>query len=65
MQRAFQVGKEIAEAITSMNPAPVKLKFEKVYNPCILITKKHYVGYKYESYPSKPVFEAKGIETVR
>ena len=32
----------------------------------MLQTKKRYVGYKYESPDqSKPVYEAKGIETVR
>jgi hypothetical protein len=29
-EQAFSIGYEIAEAITAMNPAPVKLKFEKV-----------------------------------
>ncbi len=34
--------------------------------PCILQTKKRYVGYMYESVDqSEPVFDAKGIETVR
>ncbi|VVC97699.1 unnamed protein product [Leptidea sinapis] len=38
----------------------------KVYQPCILQTKKRYVGYMYESpEQAKPVYEAKGIETVR
>jgi DNA polymerase zeta len=27
---AFRIGNEIADTITSMNPYPVKLKFEKV-----------------------------------
>ena len=44
----------------------MKLKFEKVYLPCVLLTKKRYVGFKYEDMAEKePVFEAKGIETVR
>lgn len=33
---AFQIGAEIAEAVTQDNPKPVKLKLEKVYQPCIL-----------------------------
>lgn len=38
----------------------------QVYLPCILQTKKRYVGYMYESLDQKePVFDAKGIETVR
>lgn len=64
--QAFDLGKEIADAVTKMNPRPVKLKFEKVYHPCILQTKKRYVGYKYESRDQTvPEFDAKGIETVR
>ncbi|CAN9507584.1 unnamed protein product [Ophioblennius macclurei] len=65
-EQAFKIGKEIAEAVTATNPKPVKLKFEKVYLPCVLQTKKRYVGYMYESLDQKePVFDAKGIETVR
>ena len=35
-QEAFAIGAEIADAVTQTNPPPVKLKFEKVYQPCIL-----------------------------
>lgn len=63
---AFDLGQEIADSITEMNPRPMKLKFEKVYYPCILQTKKRYVGYMYEHKSQKdPIFNAKGIETVR
>ena len=63
---AFEIGNEIAKTITDMNPRPVKLKFEKVYYPCVLLAKKRYVGFKYESKDQKsPDFDAKGIETVR
>uniref|UniRef100_A0A0E0LPJ7 DNA polymerase zeta catalytic subunit n=1 Tax=Oryza punctata TaxID=4537 RepID=A0A0E0LPJ7_ORYPU len=65
-EEAFRIGKEIASSITAMNPDPVTLKFEKVYHPCFLLTKKRYVGYSYESPEQKePIFDAKGIETVR
>ncbi|XP_036405177.1 DNA polymerase zeta catalytic subunit [Megalops cyprinoides] len=65
-EQAFKIGNEIADAVTATNPKPVKLKFEKVYLPCVLQTKKRYVGYMYESLDQKdPVFDAKGIETVR
>ena len=34
--------------------------------PCVLQTKKRYVGFMYETVDQKePVFDAKGIETVR
>ncbi|MCJ1288122.1 DNA polymerase zeta [Xylographa opegraphella] len=63
---AFDIGNEIAKSITDMNPRPVKLKFEKVYFPCVLLAKKRYVGFKYESKAQQePDFDAKGIETVR
>ncbi|KIX97429.1 uncharacterized protein Z520_06881 [Fonsecaea multimorphosa CBS 102226] len=65
-EQAFDIGEEIADTITQMNPRPVKLKFEKVYHPCVLLAKKRYVGFKYESRnQTVPDFDAKGIETVR
>jgi DNA polymerase zeta len=83
-EEAFALGHEIADTITAMNPAPIKLKFEKVihacydgssvlisctpqvYLPCVLMAKKRYVGFKYENIDeSEPIFDAKGIETVR
>jgi len=38
----------------------------QVYQPCVLASKKRYVGFMYES-PGQadPIFDAKGIETVR
>ncbi|KAG0375993.1 DNA polymerase zeta [Mortierella sp. AD032] len=65
-QEAFEIGYDISETITRMNPRPVKLKFEKVYHPCFLVTKKRYVGSSYET-PGQvePIFDAKGIETIR
>ena len=38
----------------------------QVYLPCVLQTKKRYVGYMYETLDqAEPVYDAKGIETVR
>uniref|UniRef100_A0A2H8TGZ7 DNA polymerase n=1 Tax=Melanaphis sacchari TaxID=742174 RepID=A0A2H8TGZ7_9HEMI len=63
---AFKIGNEMADIVTKDNPIPIKLKFEKVYLPCILQTKKRYCGYMYENIEQKkPKYEAKGIETVR
>ncbi|KAG5347806.1 REV3L polymerase, partial [Acromyrmex charruanus] len=65
-EEAFTIGEEIADAVTAINPPPVKLKFEKVLHPSILQTKKRYCGYMYETRDQeKPEFLAKGIETVR
>jgi DNA polymerase zeta len=64
--QAFTIGEEISKAITDANPRPIKLKFEKVYHPCVLLAKKRYVGFKYEHRSqTEPDFDAKGIETVR
>lgn len=63
---AFDIGAEIAKTVTELSPRPVKLKFEKVYFPCVLLAKKRYVGFKYENRnQTEPDFDAKGIETVR
>lgn len=35
-EEAFKIGYEMADFVTKDNPIPVKLKFEKVYLPCIL-----------------------------
>lgn len=44
----------------------MQLKFEKVYMGCVLMSKKRYVGLKYESEKQeKGEFDAKGIETIR
>ncbi|CAL8084139.1 unnamed protein product [Calicophoron daubneyi] len=65
-KEAFEAAYAIADAITSRNPAPIKLKMEKIYYPCLLEAKKKYVGYCYETpSQSEPTFDAKGIETVR
>ncbi|PSS24580.1 DNA polymerase zeta catalytic subunit like [Actinidia chinensis var. chinensis] len=66
VKESFEIGHEIASAVTATNPHPVTLKMEKIYHPCFLLTKKRYVGYSYENTEQvKPVFDAKGIETVR
>ena len=63
---AHVIGEEMSARITHQNPKPIMLKMEKVYLPCILQTKKRYVGFAYEKPTDiEPIFDAKGIETVR
>ena len=46
--------------MTAANPPPVALKLEKVYEPCMLVTKKRYVGFMYESPgQAEPTWDAK------
>lgn len=65
VEQAFQVGKEIAEAVTNANPQPIQLVLEKVGFPMITTAKRHYALLKYLTPESVPVFEAKGIHSVR
>lgn len=65
-EQAFEFGKQLAKDITEFFPDPIKLKFEKIYHPSVLLAKKRYVGQCYEFEDQKvPKFEAKGIETIR
>ncbi|KAH8834549.1 hypothetical protein DL96DRAFT_1580914 [Flagelloscypha sp. PMI_526] len=63
---AFKIAYEMSARVTASNPAPIKLKFEKVYMGCVLLSKKRYAGLMYEEPDQQePAFDAKGIETVR
>jgi DNA polymerase zeta len=58
--------REFARVCNAMLPNPMELELEKIFLPCILATKKRYVGMAFES--SKQTegnFDAKGIESVR
>lgn len=63
---AFRIGHEIAERITAMNPAPVRLNFEKVYLPCMLVAKKRYAGYRFDTKEqARATLDVKGLEMIR
>jgi DNA polymerase delta subunit 1 len=62
---AMALGKEGADFVSKTFISPIKLEFEKVYFPYLLINKKRYAG-MYWTKPDKPdKMDAKGIETVR
>ena len=62
---AMKLGAEAAKHVTRLFPPPVKLEFEKVYYPYLLMNKKRYAGL-YWSKPDKyDKMDTKGIETVR
>eukprot|EP01031_Cornospumella_fuschlensis_P033121 gene33121-40064_t len=67
LSQAFAIGEEISSYITSNTPKHIILKFEKVYYPSILVTKKRYVGQCYENKKnlSDHHLDAKGIEMIR
>ena len=63
LREAFAVGKEIVAEVTANNPPPVKLKLEYVYLPCMMVTKKRYVGIAYEDEPLPPPASGDTIRT--
>ena len=62
---AFRLGRAMVARITAMNPAPVRLRLEKVYLPCVLVAKKRYVGYRFDTPQARAVLDVKGLEMVR
>ncbi|XP_056144601.1 DNA polymerase delta catalytic subunit [Lampris incognitus] len=66
VKEAMDVGKEAAEWVSSHFVQPIKLEFEKVYYPYLLINKKRYAGlYFSSSTDTHDKMDCKGIETVR
>ncbi|KAK2962524.1 putative DNA polymerase delta catalytic subunit [Blattamonas nauphoetae] len=63
---AMARGKEAADLVTSVfNSPPIKLEFEKVYWPYLLISKKRYAGLFWTKTDKFDKIDTKGIETVR
>jgi DNA polymerase delta subunit 1 len=62
---SMRLGKEAAELVSKEFLPPIKLEFEKIYHPYLLMNKKRYAGMFWTN-PDKPdKMDAKGIETVR
>jgi DNA polymerase delta subunit 1 len=65
LAKAMELGEEAAKFVSSKFIQPIKLEFEKVYFPYLLINKKRYAGL-YWTNPNKwDKMDSKGIETVR
>ena len=65
LAEAMKLGEEAADYVSSNFIKPIKLEFEKVYFPYLLINKKRYAGL-YWTNPNKwDKMDTKGIETVR
>ncbi|KAF7494803.1 DNA polymerase delta catalytic subunit [Sarcoptes scabiei] len=65
VQEAMKLGKEAAEKISETFEKPIKLEFEKVYYPYLLINKKRYAGLFWTRPEKFDKMDCKGIETVR
>ncbi|XP_067005880.1 DNA polymerase delta catalytic subunit isoform X2 [Anabrus simplex] len=65
LEEAMSLGREAAEYVTSKFVKPIKLEFEKVYFPYLLINKKRYAGLYFTRPDKYDKMDCKGIETVR
>lgn len=65
IKEAMELGKEAAEKLSELFVKPIKLEFEKIYYPYLLISKKRYAGLLWTN-PEKPdKKDCKGVENVR
>lgn len=65
LAKTMELGEEAAKFVSGKFTSPIKLEFEKVYYPYLLINKKRYAGL-YWTNPNKwDKMDTKGIETVR
>ncbi|XP_048442279.1 DNA polymerase delta catalytic subunit isoform X2 [Pyrus x bretschneideri] len=65
VEAAMNLGREAAEYISGTFIKPIKLEFEKVYYPYLLISKKRYAGLLWTNPGKFDKMDTKGIETVR
>ncbi|CCW63167.1 unnamed protein product [Phytomonas sp. EM1] len=65
LQVAMDFGKTAADCVSKHFLQPIKLEFEKVYFPYLLMNKKRYAGLLWTNTANYDKLDAKGIETVR
>lgn len=65
LEQTMQLSQEAARVCSEAFPHPVRLEFEKVYRPFLLMNKKRYAGLAFTSTDRAPEMETKGLETVR
>lgn len=65
ISEAMILGKKMAEHVTKQFQKPIRLEFEKVYCPYLLMNKKRYAGLLWTNPDRFDKIDAKGIESVR
>ncbi|KAI9758631.1 MAG: DNA-directed DNA polymerase delta [Chaenotheca gracillima] len=65
LKTAMELGEEAAAYVSTKFIKPIKLEFEKVYFPYLLINKKRYAGLYWTNPDKYDKMDSKGIETVR
>lgn len=64
---SFRLGQEAAQRVTkALFKPPIKLEFEKIYMPLLMLEKKRYIGNLYSKTPEKPDYlDSKGVSIKR
>jgi len=62
---AMPLAEKAAAEVSAIFPSPIKLEFEKVYFPYLLMNKKRYAGLLWTRPEKYDKLDAKGLETVR
>lgn len=65
LEKCMELGQEAATFVSEKFLNPIKLEFEKVYFPYLLINKKRYAGLYWTRPDKYDKMDTKGIETVR
>ncbi|KAG5439383.1 hypothetical protein PCANB_001957 [Pneumocystis canis] len=65
ISESMKLGYEAANYITSKLIKPIKLEFEKIYFPYLLVSKKRYAGLYWTKPEIYDKMDSKGIETIR
>lgn len=65
VEEAMPLAKEAADRVSKIFPDPIKLEFEKVYFPYLLMNKKRYAGLLWTKTEKYDKLDSKGLETVR
>lgn len=65
LETCMKYGEEAADYVSTKFKRPIKLEFEKVYFPYLLINKKRYAGLYWTRTDKFDKMDTKGIETVR
>lgn len=65
LETCMKLGQEAADYVSTKFKNPIKLEFEKVYFPYLLINKKRYAGLYWTNPNRFDKMDTKGIETVR
>jgi len=65
LEEAMRLSAEAGEVCSGAFPPPVRLEFEKIYRPFLIMAKKRYAGLSWSSPDAEPKIDTKGIETVR